>query len=72
MELRCLWRQGEAEGAVLDHVEIAVLRQLRPLLKPVKIGEPRERLRHRRKRMADIARMWRAGATPPRSGDSPR
>ncbi|MGZ6799736.1 MAG: GIY-YIG nuclease family protein [Mycobacteriaceae bacterium] len=45
--------------ATLDDVETAVLRRLRPPLNLDKVGEPRERLRQARRRMADIARAWR-------------
>lgn len=58
-------------GVVLDHVETAVVRQLRPPLNLDKVGEPRERLRLARKRMSESARAWqphgvpRDGARPP-------
>lgn len=46
------------DEAVLDEVETAVVRRLRPPLNLDKVGEPRERLREARKRLADIARAW--------------
>jgi hypothetical protein len=50
------------DGVQLNSVETAVLRQLRPPLNLDKVGEPRERLRTARKRMANIARAWKHGA----------
>lgn len=46
------------DGIGLDEIETAVLRRLRPPLNLDKVGEPRERLRLARKRMADVARAW--------------
>lgn len=51
------------DGVFLDDVETAVVRRLRPPLNLDKVGEPRERLRKSRKRMADIARAWQPSAT---------
>lgn len=45
-------------GVVLDDVETAIVNELRPPLNLDKVGEPRERLRGARKRMADMARTW--------------
>ena len=42
----------------LDEMETQVLRRLRPPLNLDKVGEPRERLRQARKRMAEAARAW--------------
>lgn len=50
----------------LDELETAVLRRLQPPLNLDKVGQPRERLRSARKRMADAARAWR----PPSQLDS--
>ena len=50
------------DGVQLNGVETAVLRRLRPPLNLNKVGEPRERLRTARKRMANIARAWEPGA----------
>ena len=50
------------DGVQLKSVETAVLRRLRPPLNLDKVGEPRERLRAARKRMASIARAWEPGA----------
>lgn len=50
------------DGVFLDDVETAVVRRLRPPLNLDKVGEPRERLRSARKRMADIARAWQPSA----------
>lgn len=49
------------EDAILDEIETAVVRRLRPPLNLDKVGEPRRRLREGRKRMADIARAWPPG-----------
>lgn len=48
-------------GVVLDEVETIVMRHLRPPLNLDKVGEPRQRLRVARKRMADRARTWQPG-----------
>lgn len=53
------------EGESLDIIETEVVRQLRPPLNLDKVGEPRERLRAARKRLADVARAWQPGATNP-------
>ena len=45
-------------GVVLDEVETIVVRNLRPPLNLDKVGEPRQRLRTARRRMADMARSW--------------
>jgi hypothetical protein len=45
-------------GVVLDEVETAVVRRLRPPLNLDKVGEPRTELREARKRMATMARSW--------------
>ena len=50
------------DGAHLDDVETAVVHRLRPPLNLDKVGEPRERLRTARKRMADMARAWQPSA----------
>jgi hypothetical protein len=47
-----------ADGT-LDEIETLIVRRLRPPLNLDKVGESRERLRHARKRMADISRAWR-------------
>jgi hypothetical protein len=47
--------------AVLDEVETAVVRRLRPPLNLDKVGEPRTVLREARKRMATTARNWTPG-----------
>ena len=61
------------DGVLLDDVETAVVRRLRPPLNLDKVGEPRERLRSARKRMADIARTWQPSAMPRSDGEpSPR
>lgn len=49
-------------GAVLDEVETAVVRRLRPPLNLAKVGEPRAELREARRRMATIARSWTPSA----------
>src|SRR6478735_3475202 len=55
MELRLLLATWvKPDGVLLDDVETAVVRRLRPPLNLDKVGEPRERLRSARKRMADI------------------
>jgi GIY-YIG catalytic domain-containing protein len=51
------------EGESLDVIETVVVRQLRPPLNLDKVGEPRERLRAARKRLADVARAWQPSAT---------
>ena len=53
------------EGESLDVIETVVVRQLRPPLNLDKVGEPRERLRAARKRLADVARAWEPSATNP-------
>lgn len=45
-------------GIVLGDVETAVVLRLRPPLNLDKVGEPRDRLRQARRRMADAARAW--------------
>jgi hypothetical protein len=45
-------------GVILDEVETAVVRHLRPPLNLDKVGEPRAELREARRRMATIARDW--------------
>ena len=49
------------DGVQLNSVETSVVRRLRPPLNLHKVGEPRERLRAARKRMANIARAWEPG-----------
>jgi hypothetical protein len=69
MELRltlATWVKPAA--TILDDVETAVVRQLRPPLNLDRVGESRERLREARKRLADIARAWQPGAVP--NGDT--
>jgi hypothetical protein len=46
------------DGVTLDEVETAVIARLRPPLNLAKVGEPRDRLRQARKRMANISRVW--------------
>ena len=46
------------DGVWLDDLETEVVRTLRPPLNLDKVGQPRERLRVARKRMADRARLW--------------
>jgi hypothetical protein len=53
----------KADGVVLDEVETAVVRRLRPPLNLDKVGEPRERLRVARKHMSNLARAWQPRAT---------
>jgi hypothetical protein len=55
------------DGISLDEAETAVVLRLRPPLNLDKVGEPRERLRVARKRMADVARAWQSSteAQPP-------
>lgn len=59
---------SKLEDAVLDEIETAVVRRLRPPLNLDKVGEPRQRLREARKHMADTARAWQpsddCGADP--------
>jgi hypothetical protein len=50
------------DGVNLDEIETAVVLRLRPPLNLDKVGEPRERLRLARMRMADMARAWRPDA----------
>lgn len=52
------------DGVELDEIETLVLRQLRPPLNLDKVGQPRERLRLARKRMARTARAWRSAPPP--------
>lgn len=52
------------DGVELNQIETVVLRQLQPPLNLDKVGQPRERLRLARKRMADSARAWRAVPPP--------
>lgn len=61
---------SKPEDAILDEIETAVVRQLRPPLNLDKVGESRERLRAARKHMADVARAWRpeVGSGPGESG----
>lgn len=47
------------DGAVLDDIETLVLRHLHPPLNLDKVGQPRDRLRVARRRMAETARAWR-------------
>ncbi len=58
------------QGTVLDEIETAVMGRLRPPLNLDKVGESRERLRHARKRMADIARAWQPVLGPGVDGPS--
>ena len=57
------------EGTVLNDVETAVVLRLRPPLNLDKVGEPRDRLRQARRRLADTARAWNpnpsASSEPP-------
>jgi hypothetical protein len=53
------------DGLVLGDIEIAVVLRLRPPLNLDKVGEPRERLRRARRRLADQARAWNRIAKPP-------
>ncbi len=50
---------SKSENTVLNEIESAVLRRLRPPLNLNKVGEPRLRLRQARKRVADAARDWK-------------
>ena len=52
------------DGAELDEIETLVLRQLQPPLNLDKVGQPRQRLRSARRRMADAARAWRPDSAP--------
>ena len=52
------------EGAELNEIETLVLRQLQPPLNVDKVGQPRERLRVARKRMAETARAWQVAPDP--------
>ena len=64
---------SRSEDAILDEIETAVVRRLRPPLNLDKVGESRKRLREARKRMADIARAWQPGVGPgDDSGGGPR
>ncbi len=51
------------DGVILDDVETAVVGRLRPPLNLDKVGEPRERLRSARKRLADVARAFQPSAS---------
>lgn len=53
------------EGLVLGVIEAAVALRLRPPLNLDKVGQPRDRLRQARRRLADQARAWRPSAEPP-------
>jgi hypothetical protein len=59
---------SKPEDALLDEIETAVVRRLRPPLNLDKVGESRQRLREARRHMADVARAWRPsddrGASP--------
>lgn len=69
MEKRLLLATWVRTGdTTLDDVETTVVRQLRPPLNLDKVGEPRQRLREARKRMADAARAWQPGAMPTSDG----
>jgi hypothetical protein len=57
---------SKREGANLDQIETAVVRQLQPPLNLDKVGQPRKRLRDARPRMADTARAWQPCVGPPR------
>jgi hypothetical protein len=46
------------DGVTLDEVETAVVSRLRPPLNLDKVGEPRDRLRKARRKLADLARAW--------------
>jgi len=46
------------EQATLEDVETAFVRRLRPPLNLDEVGEPRDRLRQARRRLADVARAW--------------
>jgi hypothetical protein len=59
------------EGESLDVIETVAVRRLRPPLNLDKVGEPRERLRAARKRLADIARAWQPTDTKPDADSSP-
>ena len=48
------------DGAALDEIETLAVRQLQPPLNLDKVGQPRDRLRGARRRMAETARAWRA------------
>lgn len=48
------------QGIVLNEIETAVVLRLRPPLNLDKIGQPRDRLRQARRRLADQARAWNA------------
>jgi hypothetical protein len=61
---------SKPEGANLDEVETAVVRQLRPPLNLDKVGEPRSSLRDARRRMAHTARAWQAGGDMRDDGES--
>lgn len=51
------------DRVILDEIETAVLRRLRPPLNLNKVGESRADLREARKRMADLARAWKPTAS---------
>ncbi|RPF26022.1 hypothetical protein EDD32_0445 [Georgenia muralis] len=49
---------SKSEGAHLREIERGVISRLRPPLNLTHVGEPRDRLRDARQRMADSARAW--------------
>lgn len=53
------------DGFVLGDIETAVVLRLRPPLNLDKVGEPRDRLRQARRRLADKARAWNGTTRPP-------
>ena len=53
------------DGFVLGDIETAVVLRLRPPLNLDKVGEPRDRLRQARRRLADQARAWKPDAKLP-------
>ena len=61
---------SKPESANLDEIETAVVRRLHPPLNLDKVGEPRNRLREARKRMADTSRAWQPGVGPGDGGGS--
>lgn len=60
---------SKPEDAILDVIETAVVRRLRPPLNLDKVGEPRTRLREARRRMADTARAWQQDSGPRDGGE---
>lgn len=54
---------SKPEGTNLDDIETAVVRRLRPPLNLDKVGEPRQRLRLARRRMAETARAWQPASS---------